>query len=50
MTDDVQLSVGLCWGITNPIVIVNQLQKYLTKRKKFFFAFADSDKAFDMVP
>ena len=44
-----QLSVVPGWGITNPIFIVNQLQKYLTRRKKFF-VFVDSDKAFDMVP
>lgn len=49
-TDDVQLSVVPGRGITNPIFIVNQLQKYLTRRKKFFFVFVDSDKAFDMVP
>ena len=40
------------YGTTNTIFILRQLQKrYLAKKKKnLYFAFVDSEKAFDRVP
>ena len=39
------------YGTTNTVFILRQLQKrYLAKKKNLYFAFVDSEKAFDRVP